>query len=116
MNTEQENSGGLKRPVQIKFRVTEAERDLIYEKMRLLGTNNLAAYMRKIAINGYILATDYSDLKSVAAEMQRIGVNINQIARRVNSTSRIYEQDIDYMKRGINEIWRLLRSSLSKPR
>ena len=116
MNTEQENSGGLKRPVQIKFRVTEAERDLIYEKMRLLGTNNLAVYMRKIAINGYILATDYSDLKSVAAEMQRIGVNINQIARRVNATSRIYEQDITEIKGALEEIWRLQRLSLLKAR
>ena len=54
--------------------------------------------------------------RSVAAEMQRIGVNFNQIARRVNSTSRIYEQDFDEIKRGIDEIWQLLRSSLSKAR
>ena len=109
-----ENIDGLKRQVQIKFRVTEAERDLIYEKMRLLQTNNLAAYMRKIAIDGYVINTDNSDLKAIAAEMQKIGVNINQIARRVNSTTRIYEQDFDEMKRGIDDIWRLLRLSLSR--
>jgi len=114
MNNHHENPDGLKRPVQIKFRVTEAERDLIYEKMRLLQTNNLAAYLRKIAIDGYIINTDNSDLKVIAAEMQKIGVNINQIARRVNSTSRIYEQDFDEMKKGIDEIWRLLRLSLSR--
>jgi hypothetical protein len=111
-----ENTDGLKRTVQIKFRVTELERDMILEKMRLLGTNNLAAYLRKISIDGYVINTDYSDLKTVAAEMQKIGVNINQIARRVNSTSRIYEQDFDEMKRGIDEIWRLLRLSLSRVR
>ena len=116
MDDENENAGGLKRPVQIKFRVTEAERDLIFEKMRLLGTNNLAAYLRKIAIDGYVLSVDYSDLKGVAAEMQKIGVNVNQIARRVNSTSRLYSQDFDELKRGIDEIWRLLRSNLSRPR
>ena len=109
-----ENTDGLKRQIQIKFRVTEAERDLIYEKMRLLNTNNLAAYMRKIAIDGYVINTDNSDLKAIAAEMQKIGVNINQIARRVNSTTRIYEQDFDEMKRGIDDIWRLLRLSLSR--
>jgi hypothetical protein len=84
--------------------------------MRLLHTNNLAAYMRKIAIDGYIIAVDNSDLKAIAAEMQKIGVNINQIARRVNGTTRIYEQDIDGMKRGIAEIWRLLRLSLLRAR
>jgi len=109
-----ENIDGLKRQIQIKFRVTEAERDLIYEKMRLLNTNNLAAYLRKIAIDGYVINTDNSDLKAIAAEMQKIGVNINQIARRVNSSTRIYEQDFDEMKRGIDDIWRLLRLSLSR--
>ena len=114
MDNHHENTDGLKRPIQIKFRVTETERDLIHEKMRLLNTNNLAAYLRKIAIDGYVINTDNSDLKAIAAEMQKIGVNINQIARRVNSTSRIYEQDFDEMKRGIDDIWRLLRLSLSR--
>jgi hypothetical protein len=116
MDNGQENTDGLKRAIQIKFRVTEAERDLIYEKMRLLHTNNLAAYMRKIAIDGYIINYDISDLKTVAAEMQKIGVNINQIARRVNATSRIYEQDFNELQGKVDEIWRLLRLSLLKAR
>ena len=116
MEYEQENADGLKRAVQIKFRVTEAERDFIFEKMRSLNTNNLAAYMRKMAIDGYAVNTDYSDLKAVCAEMQKIGVNINQIARRVNSTSRIYEQDFIEIQGKVDEIWRLLRLSLSRAR
>jgi len=111
-----ENTDGLKRPIQIKFRVTEAERDLIHEKMRQLGTNNLAAYMRKISIDGYVINTDNTDLKAIAAEMQKIGVNINQIAKRVNSTSRIYEQDFTEIRGKVNEIWQLLRLSLSRAR
>jgi hypothetical protein len=114
MDNEQENPDGLKRTVQIKFRVTEAERDLIYEKMALLNTNNLAAYARKIMIDGYIINTDITEQKAIAAEIQKIGVNINQIARRVNSTTRIYEQDFNEMQRGIAEIWRLQRLSLLK--
>jgi len=114
MSTQHQNTDGLKRPIQIKFRVTEAERDFIYEKMQVLGTNNLAAYMRKIAIDGYIINTDYSDLKTVIAEMQKIGVNINQIAKRINSTSRIYEQDFIEIQGKVDEIWRLLRLSLSR--
>jgi hypothetical protein len=50
-----ENMDGRKRTVQIKFRVTEAERDLILEKMKLVPTRNIAAYLRKIAIDGYII-------------------------------------------------------------
>jgi len=116
MANEYEKTDGLKRTIQIKFRVTEAERDMIYEKMRLLHTNNLAAYMRKIAIDGYIINTDTTDIKAVAAEMQKIGVNINQITKRVNSTTRIYEQDFTEIQGKVDEIWRLLRSSLLKAR
>jgi len=86
----------------------------LMRKCACLHTNNFAAYLRKMAIDGYIIAVDNSDLKAVAAEMQKIGVNINQIARRVNSTGHFYEQDFDEMKRGIEEIWRLLRLSLLK--
>ena len=55
---------GRKRTVQIKFRVTEAERDLILEKMKLIPTRNMAAYLRKIAIDGYIIQVDHSDIKA----------------------------------------------------
>lgn len=116
MESERENTDGLKRTIQLKFRVTEAERDMIFEKMRLLHTNNLAAYMRKIAIDGYVIAVDNSDIKAMTAEIQKIGVNINQIARRVNATSRIYEQDIAEIKGALDEIWRLQRLSLLKAR
>ena len=55
---------GRKRTVQIKFRVTEAERDLILEKMKLVPTRNMAAYLRKIAIDGYIIQIDHADIAS----------------------------------------------------
>lgn len=55
---------GRKRTVQIKFRVTEAERDLILEKMKLVPTRNMAAYLRKIAIDGYIIQIDHADIRS----------------------------------------------------
>ena len=110
----QESTNGRKREIILRLAVTEAERDFIFEKMEQLNTRNFGAYARKMLIDGYAINTDFSDLKAVCAEMQKIGVNINQIAKRVNSTSRIYEQDIEKMQRGIDEIWRLLRLSLSK--
>ena len=85
---------GRKRTVQIKFRVTEAERDLILEKMKLIPTRNMAAYLRKIAIDGYIVQVDHTDIKAMTAEIQKIGVNVNQIAKRVNSTGSVYQEDI----------------------
>ena len=108
--------GGRKRTVQIKFRVTEEERTLIEEKMKLVPTRNMEAYLRKMAIDGYIIQIDHSDIKAMTAEIQKIGVNINQIARRVNSTGSVYQEDIDEIKGVLNEIWRLQRLNLLKAR
>ncbi len=76
---------GRKRKVQVKFYVTEEERALIEQKMKLVPTRNMAAYLRKIAIDGYIIQVDHSDIKAMTAEIQKIGVNVNQIAKRVNA-------------------------------
>ena len=108
--------GGRKRTVQIKFRVTEEERVLIEEKMKLVPTRNMEAYLRKMAIDGYIIQIDHSDIKAMTAEIQKIGVNINQIARRVNATGSTYEHDIAEIKGALAEIWRLQRLSLLKAR
>ena len=108
--------GGRKRTVQIKFRVTEEERALIEQKMKLVPTWNMEAYLRKMAIDGYIIQIDHSDIKTMTAEIQKIGVNVNQITRRVNATGSVYEQDIAEIKGALAEIWRLQRLNLLKAR
>ena len=63
---------GRKRTVQIKFYVTEEERDLIAEKMKLIPTRNMAAYLRKIAIDGYIIQVDHADIRAMTAKIAEI--------------------------------------------
>ena len=105
---------GRKRDIQVKFFVSEQERKIIHEKMKILQTDNFSAYMRKMAIDGYIINMDYTDIKAMTAEIQKIGVNVNQIARRVNRAGSIYEQDIQEIKGALAEIWRLQRLNLLK--
>ena len=89
---------GRKRTIQIKFRVTAEERALIEQKMKLVPTQNMEAYLRKMAIDGYIIQIDHADIKAMTAEIQKIGVNVNQIARRVNATGSVYQEDIEEIK------------------
>ena len=107
---------GRKRTMQIKFRVTEKERALIEKKMKLVPTRNMESYLRKMAIDGYIIQIDHSDIKAMTAEIQKIGVNVNQIARRVNATGSVYQDDIEEIKGVLAEIWRLQRLNLLKAR
>ena len=101
-----------KRNVQIIIRVTEEERALIEEKMQQIPTLNLSAYARKILIDGYIITPDLQEVKGHTAQLQKIGVNINQIAKRINETGRIYADDMDEIKRTMEEVWRLERRLL----
>ena len=101
-----------KRNVQIIIRVTEEERSLIEEKMRQIPTLNLSAYARKILIDGYIITLDLQEVKGHTAQLQKIGVNINQIAKRINETGRIYADDMNEIKRAMGEVWRLERRLL----
>lgn len=101
-----------KRNVQIIIRVTEEERALIEEKMQQIPTLNLSAYARKMLIDGYIITLDLQEVKGHTAQLQKIGVNINQIAKRINETGRIYADDMDEMKRVMEEVWRLERRLL----
>ena len=101
-----------KRNVHIIVRVTEDERALIEEKMKQIPTMNLSAYSRKMLIDGYIIVLDLQDVKAHTAQLQKIGGNLNQIAKPINETGRIYDNDMDELKRIMEEVWRLERRLL----
>ena len=98
--------------MQIIIRVTEEERALIEEKMQQIPTLNLSAYAQKMLIDGYIITLDLQEVKGHTAQLQKIGVNVNQIAKRINETGQIYADDMDEMKRVMEEVWRLERRLL----
>ena len=102
-----------KRNIQLKIWLTEEERRLIDEKMKLLPTSQIGAYIRKMAIDGYIIYTDTANIKEMKKELRAIGRNINQIAKRVNSTDDIYRGDITELRERLGEIWQLQRTILS---
>ena len=105
-----------KRNIQMKFWVAEDEKRLIDEKMKLLPTQRYGAYLRKMAIDGYIIYTDTADIKAFTAELSAIGKNINQIAKRINAGTPIYQADMEEIKERLDEIWQLQRHILSNQR
>ena len=96
------------RPIRIEVCVTEQERNLIRHKMAQLGTRNMSAYFRKMAIDGYIIKVD-TEQKKLAAAVSRAAANINHICRRINSTGHFYKGDISELKAKQSEIWELLK-------
>ena len=105
-----------KRKIVQRVPVTQEERELIEQKMVLLHTKNFSAYARKMLVDGYIVNMDTTDIRAQTAEIQKIGVNVNQIARRINSTGTVYAQDLEDIKGALAQIWQLQRSILSSQR
>ena len=87
-----------KRNIQILFCVSPEEKKLIRRKMIESKTKNMGAYLRKMAIDGYIVNTDTTPLKKQYEEMHKIGMNINQIAKKVNSTGDLYPEEMQELK------------------
>ena len=94
------------RPNQILFFVSDDEKKIIKAKMAQLGTKNMGAYLRKMAIDGYIIKMDYTQRKKLAAAVSRVASNISQIYRRINSTGYFYADDIAALKERQGEIRR----------
>ena len=103
-----------KRNVQIIFWVTEAERDLIEQTMAQVGTDNLSAYLRKIAIDGYIVKLDLPELRVMISLLRRSSNNLNQIAKRLNETGRFYAADLEDMLRRQEQLWQTANRILSR--
>ncbi len=83
-----------KRNVEIKLRLSEAERDLITEKMAAVNIRNREAYIRKMILNGYVVRLDLADVRRMVFLLQNATNNLNQITKRANETRSIYESDI----------------------
>ena len=96
----------------VRFR--PGERELIRQKMQEAGIRNMAAYIRKMAIDGYVVKLDLADVKEVARLLRINSNNINQYARRANECGGIYEEDIRDIQRGQEEIWSLLKEILQR--
>jgi len=104
------------RKIVLRVPVTPEERELIRQKMALLHTRNFSAYARKMLIDGYVVHIDTTDIRAQTAELQKISVNVNQIARRLNSMGPLYTQDVADIKGALAQIWQLQRYILSSQR
>ena len=94
-----------KRDVQLNFRVSPEELALIEQKMAQLGTKNREAYLRKMALDGYVVRLDLPELKEVVSLLRRSSNNLNQLTRRVHETGRIYDADLEDISQRQEALW-----------
>ena len=94
-----------KRDVPLLFWVSPEERDLIRQKMELIGTTNLSAYLRKMAIDGLVVTLDLPELHEMVSLLRRSSNNLNQLTRRVHETGRFYDADLEDLRQNYEKLW-----------
>ena len=94
-----------KRDVQLNFRVSPEELALIEQKMAQLGTTNREAYLRKMALDGYVVRLELPELKELVSLMRYSSNNLNQLTRRVHETGRIYDADLEDISQRQEALW-----------
>ena len=102
-----------KREIQLKFRVTPEEQALIHQKMEQYGTENMAAYLRKMAIDGYVVRLDLPELRELVSLLRRSSNNLNQLTRRVHETGRFYDADLEDLRQNYDQLWEAARPVLT---
>ena len=101
------------REIQLKFRVTPEERALIEAKMDLLGTANMAAYLRKMAIDGFVVNLDIPELGELVSLLRRSSNNLNQLTKRLHETGRFYDADLEGLRQEFDRLWEAAQKVLA---
>jgi len=109
-----EKKQNRERDINIAFRVTEKEREMIFRRMEQAGIQNLRAFLLKMAIDGHVIQLDLSGVRDMVRLLKNATDNINQIARRVNATGNLYAGDVENLRRRYEDLWEQAGSILRK--
>jgi len=102
-----------KRDVQLNFRVSQQELELITKKMSKLGTQNREAYLRKMALDGYVVRLELPELKELVSLLRYTSNNLNQYTKRANETGRVYDTDLDDLRGSFDRLWNVANEVLT---
>lgn len=98
----------------IFLKITPEDRMRIREKMDEAGVTNMSAFIRKMAIDGYVIKLDLTDMKEVSRLLRINSNNINQYAKRANETGNIYLEDIKEIQEQQEKLWEIMKEILQR--
>lgn len=93
-----------RRGVPLYVWVSKEEYAAIGERMAQAGTQNLSAYIRKMALNGYVLNIDLTPVRELVSLQRRCANNLNQVAIHAN-TYGVYPSEITALQKDYTELW-----------
>ena len=107
-------SRNRRRPIHLHVMVSEAELAQIQNRMAEAGITNMGAYVRKMALNGYVLHVDLGPVRELVSLQRRCSNNLNQVAIQANTYGGVYPQDIAALQKDYADLWGPLSDLLKK--
>ena len=98
-------AGQNKKTVRVEFVMSEQDAELVKGRMAELGITNLSAYLRKMAVDGYIIHLDMGDIQEMVRLLRICSNNLNQYAKRANETGSVYAADVEDMRTRLDGLW-----------
>ena len=95
----------VEREIVKTIRLTPEEWSMIQQKMAQFGTKNLSAYLRKMAVDGYVVQLDLPELKELVSLMRYSSNNLNQLTRKLHETGRVYDADLEDISHRQEQLW-----------
>ena len=109
----------MRRNIRISVRLTAEEHQLLKEKMEKIGVTNQEAFIRKMILDGLVIRLELPELKELISLLRYSSNNINQMAKRLNESGRVYQTDLDDIKANQEKLWTManeIMMSLSRLR
>ena len=98
-------AGQNKKTVRVEFVMSEQDAELVKGRMAELGITNLSAYLRKMAVDGYIIHLDMGDIQEMVRLLRICSNNLNQYAKRANETGSVYPADVEDLRTRLDSLW-----------
>ena len=102
------------RKYKLLLHLSNDEKYILEEKWKASGLPSRSAFIRNLIIHGFVYDIDYSALTEYSKQLNKIGVNINQIVRRIMKTGNAYSDDIAEIKKLMEDVWHTHESMLSR--
>ena len=103
-----------KRDQDVHFLASKEEVERIHEKMDELGIRSMGAYLRKMAVDGYVVQLDLPELKELVSLLRRSSNNLNQLTRKVHETGRVYNADLEDISQRQEQLWEGVKEILTQ--
>lgn len=94
-----------KKSIRVEFVMSEQEAELVKGRMAELGITNLSAYLRKMAVDGYIIHLDMGGIQEMIRLLRICSNNLNQYTRRANETGSVYAADMEDLRTRLDGLW-----------